>query len=271
MKKVLAVATCYNRKEKTLCAIQSLVSGNKDIEFSFIICDDNSSDGTYEELQKINNVIVTRGNGKLYWCGGMRKALNIALNDKNEYDYILLFNDDVAFFDGTISSMIAKNEHYVLVGPTCDDIGNLTYGGILKTSNFAPRYKTTMGENGVLKKCDAFNANCVLIPWDIFLKTGNFDPIYTHQFGDYDYGFTINRIGFDVYVYDDYIGACCKNSKSKTFNDTQLSIRKRLELKKNPKVGLPFNEYFHYLKKNYSVLSAILFSITPYIRIVIGK
>ena len=46
--KVLGLATCFNRKEKTVNAIRSLVAGNSEVDFEFIIADDNSRDGTAE-------------------------------------------------------------------------------------------------------------------------------------------------------------------------------------------------------------------------------
>lgn len=271
MKKVLALATCYNRKEKTLKAINSLVSGNKDIDFSFIICDDNSSDGTYEELQKINNVEVIKGNGSLYWCGGMRKAIETALNKKENYDYCLWFNDDVDFYSHSIEELVSKDSECVWVGPTCDSNGTLSYGGVIKTSSWRPKYKTIIGNDSQRTICDSFNANCVLIPWNIFKKSGNMDPVYTHQFGDYDYGFNLTKNGVQIRVSDEYVGVCNTNNSDGTFNDTELSVIERLERKKKPKGGLPFNEYFHFLNKNYSFFTAVVFSTTPYIRILLRK
>lgn len=271
MKKVLALATCFNRKEKTIKAINSLISGNKDICFSFIICDDNSTDGTYEELSKYKNVEIVKGNGYLFWCGGMRKAIDKALEKTEVYDFSLLFNDDVLFFENSISKLANRNDDSILVGPTCDDKGKLSYGGIVKTSKWRPKYKTIIGieENGT--ECDTFNANCVLIPWNIFMKLGNMDETYTHSFGDYDYGFVAKRKGYTIKVAKDYIGRCNNNLSANTFNDISLSIKERLRLKRNPKGGLPFKEYYHYLRKNFSLPTAIIFSITPYIRVFLKK
>ena len=50
--RVLAVFTCYNRKEKTKTCIETLVNGNPSCEFSFIAVDDNSTDGTSDMLKK---------------------------------------------------------------------------------------------------------------------------------------------------------------------------------------------------------------------------
>ena len=268
MIKILALATCFNRKEKTIKAINSLVNGNRSIEFSFIICDDKSTDGTKELLEKYENVKVVNGTGKLFWCGGMRRTIEYALHEERKYDYCLFFNDDVDFFDGTIERIVNKAKDVVWVFPTCDINNNLTYGGVIKTSNFWPKYKTLMGNNVNGTDCDTFNGNCVLIPWDIFIEVGNMDSVYTHQFGDYDYGFMIKKHNYKIKVANEFVGICNTNGDSNTFNDKTLSIKQRLKLKKLPNKGLPAYEWFHYLYKNYNILTAIIYSITPYIKII---
>ena len=50
MIQVLGLATCFNRKEKTVKAIKNLIKGNPNIKFTFIIVDDGSTDGTKEAL-----------------------------------------------------------------------------------------------------------------------------------------------------------------------------------------------------------------------------
>lgn len=264
MTKILALATCYNRKEKTINAINSLVNGNKSIDFSFIICDDNSSDGTYDELQKIKNVDIVKGTGDLYWAGGMRKAIAKALEIKDLYDYCLLFNDDVDFYEHSIEGII-NNNHEVTVGPTCNKNNELSYGGIVKTSNMRPKYKTVIGQ-----ECDTFNANCVLIPWDIFVKNGNFDKKYVHILADYDYGFKLKNNGIRIVVADKFVGECENNSLKSTWNDKTLSKIERIKNKESAK-GLLFGQWFHYLNKNYNFITATIYSITPYIHILFNK
>lgn len=271
MTKVLALATCFNRKEKTLKAVNSLINGNKMIDFHFIICDDNSSDGTKEELDKISNVETVNGTGSLYWCGGMRRAIDVALNRKEEYDYCLFFNDDVDFFDNSIEKLVNKEKSIVWVGPTCNNNSELTYGGVIKTSTIRPKYKTVISDNSSGTKCDTFNGNCVLIPWNVFKEIGNMDKVYTHQFGDFDYGFSITKKGYEIRVSNEYIGICNVNSNKGTFSDTSLSIKERLSLKKTFTKGLPTNEWFHFLNKNYNIFTAIVYSISPYIKILLKK
>ena len=45
VKKILGLATCYNRKEKTVAAIDQMINTNPTLSFEFLILDDNSTDG----------------------------------------------------------------------------------------------------------------------------------------------------------------------------------------------------------------------------------
>ena len=84
MKKVLGLMTCFNRKEKTIRALNNLIQGNSEIEMSFIVADDGSTDGTSEALGEIPNVTVLKGNGSLFYSGGMRLAIEEAKNLQNQ-------------------------------------------------------------------------------------------------------------------------------------------------------------------------------------------
>lgn len=71
----------------------------------------------------------------------------------------------------------------ILVGPTCDTEGKLSYGGVIKKSRFRPNFDIIDGTSQRAKSCDTFNANCVLIPWEMFKELGNMDSIYSHSLG----------------------------------------------------------------------------------------
>ena len=71
---ILVLFTCYNRKEKTIRCINSLVKNNS-CNIQFLILDDNSTDGTKEALEKFDNTIVIEGDGNSFYSGGMRKII----------------------------------------------------------------------------------------------------------------------------------------------------------------------------------------------------
>lgn len=266
--KILGIATCFNRKEKTVTSVKNLIEGNPNVEFHFVITDDNSKDGTREALAQIPNVTVLSGSGSLFYSGGMRMAIDWAQKQDEDYDFCLLFNDDVAFFKGTIEELAKKEKGTVWIGPTCDDKGELSYGGILKTSRWRPSVRIVKADAPEGLPCDTCNANCVLIPWDIFRGMANIDPVYTHSMGDFDIGFNLVRNGVELRVSDSYVGECCDNAVSGGWRDTTLPRKRRLQLKESPK-GLPGKEWFHYLKKEYGFFTAAFFSVVPYIRIIV--
>ncbi|MBR1860433.1 MAG: glycosyltransferase family 2 protein [Lachnospiraceae bacterium] len=298
-KRILALATCFNRKSKTLRALDSLTEGNPGLDISYVIADDNSSDGTAEALRKTENVIVVSGDGNSFYTGGMRLAMMKALElmrlpgerdrettglaeeiKKNPYDYILLFNDDVDFFPGAIERLAEKAEEkskergtdlIVYVGPACENDGEtLSYGGIERKSNFRPKFRIVKADTEKGRKVNTFNANCVLVPAELFLKTGIMDKVYNHSLGDFDYGYMLVRNGAEIYVDSAYAGVCPDNTKKGTWDDPSLTRIERFKKKESIK-GVPFREFFHYLFKNYNFLTAIIYSLTPYAKILLGK
>ena len=270
--KVLAIATCFNRCQITKKSIESLVNSNPEIDFTFIIVDDNSTDGTNEMLSQYQCVDVIKGNGELYYSGGMRKGIEEAKKYNRTFDYCMLFNDDVSFYDNAIERIIALF-HYqkadIIVGATCDLDGKVTYAGVSKDSWFVPRCRLIFSNKAELMSCETFNANCVLIKYDVFMKLDNIDPIYTHNMGDFDYGFQAYRQGYKLYVSNFFVGMCEKTTIKGSWRDRTLSRRERIK-RKNINKGTPNRAWFHYLKKNYNLVTALVYSITPYIRILIG-
>ncbi|MGN0558023.1 MAG: glycosyltransferase family 2 protein [Acutalibacteraceae bacterium] len=272
--RVLAVFTCYNRKEKTKTCIETLVNGNPSCEFSFIAVDDNSTDGTSDMLKKMKEQFVIyslSGSGSLFYSGGMRLGMQYALRNLGQrFDYLMMINDDAEFFDGCIGKMIEQSvrlDGAVIVGAMCNYAGALSYGAL--------KYdKGTKYHAIQLKDCkmqaDTFNANCVLIPYHAFEKTGAVDEHYIHSLGDFDYGLELKRNGFRIFSSEEYVGVCQNNPTDNTWSDAKLGRIQRFMLKESPK-GAPFKPRFYFLKKNFGIFTAIKGSLTPYIRIIIGK
>ena len=272
MKKVLGLATCFNRKDRTVRAVKDLTEGNPSLSFDFILVDDGSKDGTREALRQFDNVTVLEGDGNLYYSGGMRWAIEEAKKrDGKGYDYCLLFNDDVKFYPHSIEYLASKRDDVVWVGPTHNEKTSHIYSGINRKNSYTPKYIHLMGKDEEGVKCESFNGNCVLVPWKIFMDVPNIPKVYRHSFGDYEYGFGITRKGYEIRVPDRFAGICNDETKSKnTWTDPGLSIKERIQKKESIK-GLPFKEYFYYLHHNFSLGTAILYSVSPYVKILLKK
>ncbi len=272
MTSVLVLVTCFNRKDKTEACIRSMVNGNPNCRFSFVVVDDNSTDGTVEMLERLGgevNIAVVRGTGGLFYSGGMRLAMQYAKqNSVDQAEYVLLVNDDVAWAQGCMEKLIAQSVRQhgaVIVGATQDDAGKQSYGAIQYIKGIKYRMLTTQEAN---ENADTFNANCVLIPKDIFESTPIMDEKYVHSLGDFDYGLSINRRGGIIHTSEEYVGVCNRNSNVGTWTDPSLPIRQRIKLKESAK-GAPTRLWFYFLKKNFGIFRAVMCSWTPYIRILL--
>ena len=198
------IFTCHNRCDMTVNCIKSLVEGNRNISFSFVVVDDNSIDGTMDNIDRLINtgyeIYCISGDGNLFWDGGMRIGIDYAL--RNTFtDYYLFVNDDVAFESTVIEDMISEYEAKsktdnckVMVGATYDDQGKLSYGGIKYTGKYESKGPDYRGEY------DTLCMNCVLIDKDTFFKCGNFDEKYKHSLADFDYGLKLSRKVGNIYM-----------------------------------------------------------------------
>ena len=80
---ITVIFTCHNRCDMTINCIKSLVEGNSNISFSFVIVDDNSTDGTKDNIDSLINagydIHCISGDGNLFWAGGMRVGIDYIL------------------------------------------------------------------------------------------------------------------------------------------------------------------------------------------------
>ena len=270
--KILAIFTCHNRAEKTELCIRSLCEGNKECGIDFIVVDDGSTDDTHEKLGQMKqrySLCVLEGDGSLFYSGGMRRGMCYAKeNMKAGYDYLLLINDDVEFYDQCLSMMIDQSQgsgNSIIAGTLNDTNGNLSYGGIKYTRGIHYRI---LGPEDSAVRADTFNANCVLIPFSIFLAADVMDEHYIHSLGDFDYGLQLSKEGYAIYPSRKYIGICNDNLQEETWRDTRLSIKKRIQKKESVK-GAPTKQWFYFLKKNFGLYWALRGCFTPYIRILL--
>ena len=98
--RIAAVMAVHNRRDLTLACLdslraQQLAGGTLDV----FVLDDASTDGTAAAvLERHPDVRLLRGDGQLYWNGGMRRAFGEAM--AGDYDYYLWMNDDTELDDG---------------------------------------------------------------------------------------------------------------------------------------------------------------------------
>nr|MBA2443395.1 glycosyltransferase family 2 protein [Rubrobacter sp.] len=141
-------------------------------------------------------VEVLRGDGTLFWNGGMRRAFAEAL--EGDHDHYLWLNDDTLLYPGALESLLQTHRRVtepgspasIVVGSTCDpETGDLTYGGLSRESRLRPLRFTPVRPGEEPRECETMNGNCVLVPREVAMAVGNLDGAFTHGMGDIDYAF----------------------------------------------------------------------------------
>lgn len=144
---IAVIITCHNRKEKTLHCLTNLFEakkayGHNEVRLAVFLTDDGCTDGTAEAVDQLfdrHEIHIIKGDGSLYWAGGMRAAWREALKEKERWDYYLLVNDDTYTFDNLFTEMIEAHRYCLRTlkrpglysGVTCaqGQPNVITYGG----------------------------------------------------------------------------------------------------------------------------------------------
>jgi len=264
-KTIATIITCHNRKEKTLNCLTSLLNQDSisEVKLDIYLVDDGSSDGTGETVkEKFPQVNILKGDGTLYWNGGMRFAFFEAM--KNDYDYYFWLNDDTYLTDNALKLLLEistnrkeKNNIDVIVTGTIRDIdtGQVNYGGRVQKSKLQPLKFILLDNKTEPQPCDTFNGNVVLIPREVTKEIGNISLEYSRQHsGDIDYGLRAKYAGFESWVASGIIGECQSNTYKGTIFDKSLSLTDRIKQMKSPKGVPPAREWMVFTKRHGGIL-----------------
>lgn len=258
--------TCHNRKNKTIACIQSLY--NADIPSNYnvdvYLTDDGSTDGTSEAvLDMFPLVKVIKGDGSLFWAGGMRLAWGVAMKN-GTYAVYLLLNDDVILKDDFFQKFLETDEysikntgrHGIYSESTIDNNSSkVTYGASrIKSFLFIVKsYRIEPTEQP--QCCDLTNANILWVSKDTVETIGIFDTRYTHGIADYDYTLIAKKRKIPVFLTPGICGECV-HDHDKNWRSGEYSLKERINFLKSPK-GLAYSEYMYYVKNIFHFLYPI--------------
>jgi GT2 family glycosyltransferase len=223
--RIAAVMTVHNRKAMTLECLgalhtQQVPGGTLDV----FVVDDGSTDGTTEAVTRHHpEVRLIRGDGQLYWNGGMRRALAEAM--AGDYDYYLWMNDDTKLDDGVVGLLLRTEQQLreggcgpvIVVGTTRHpETGEITYGGQVRPFRWRRLRWMQVQPRSVPRRCETMNGNTVLVPRAVVQRIGNIDPAYVHQMGDLDYGLRASAAGCEVWIAPGTVGLCASHPVRRT-------------------------------------------------------
>lgn len=216
---IAAVLTCFNRKDKTEACLNALFDAAQHaaerVRLHVIVTDDGSKDGTSAMLRsRFPQVQVLRGDGGLYWNGGMRVAFGRALEQR--HDFYLWVNDDTTLFPNCLDKLLATHDAQLessgcsglVVGSTCNDEGQVSYGGQRRKAGGKALQFSLVKPCEHPQTCDSANGNCLFISAQAAQQLGNLEEAYVHSMGDLDYGLRATQLGIPLWVAPGFVGKC---------------------------------------------------------------
>lgn len=278
MKRIVALATCFNRKLLTLKALASLVAQQLPEGYTLSIClvDDGSNDGTSEAIKaQYPNIHLLKGSGSLYWAGGMRFGWNQYVKHQ-EFDYLLVFNDDVELQNDAVAKLVEANQiTSARYGSDCvvsvaafqdPEDGSTAYGGVVRPSKWRPLDIQRLAPGVAPILCDTLNMNLALISKSALDKTGFLAPDFQHGWADFDFGLRLNKLGGKVALAPGYMGHCTRNPVAGTSKEPGISAKVRLKRALSIKEQAP-KDRLMYCRRHGGLLWPIWFWV-PYLRVI---
>jgi GT2 family glycosyltransferase len=269
--------TCFNRRDLTLRCLESVAKqelGGRNVVVTPVVVDDGSSDGTAEAISsEFPFAELIRGDGTLFWSGGMQKAWN-HIAQRGGTDFVLWLNNDTVLERNAIAVLMATHdqvsEHHkpaIVVGSACHpETGKLTYGGLTKASRWRPLAFAQIQPSQEAINCATMCGNCVLVPWRAFVDLGGIDGNFIHSMGDLDFGLRAVAGGYRIWVAPGFLSQCINdNVVSGTWLDPELPLSTRLMKLRGPK-GLPSKAWSTFARRHARIIWPF-YSAMPYVKV----
>lgn len=211
---LIPVFNGLNFTTKCLSGIDQQLHGLKDDSniFKIIVIDDGSTDGTGEWiLENYPNIELLRGDGNLWWSGGINKGCHHAM-DNLGCDYVLWWNNDIRADNNyfrNLLNIVKETSAGTIVGSKIyfADQPDLIWsmGGIFNSKSGYKRmtgYKERdSGEFNKVVSADWLPGMGTLIHRSVFEKIGFVNEKDFPQYhGDSDFTYRAKLSGFEIIV-----------------------------------------------------------------------
>ena len=217
-RRVALLIPVFNNIEFTrscLKKLDALLSNNpmEHLDYSVIVIDDGSTDGSSEWIRaKFPDVILLRGDGNLWWSGGINMGAAYAV-EQGDFSYVMLWNNDILPADDYFTALDALVPHIsenTIVGSKIYSLGEekmvWSFGG-----HFNPRsgkmfmlgYEEEDGDKfAAPAPADWLPGMGTLVPLEVIQKIGYWDALNFPQYhGDSDFTYRARLAGFELWVY----------------------------------------------------------------------
>lgn len=206
---ITIIIVTWNGLEYTRRCIQSLIAYTNYKDYSIIVVDNGSNDGTVEFINKIPSIqLIVNDSNK-----GFVFANNQGIQHSKPNSHILLLNNDTEIIDPDwLSKMVSLSMASPAIGIVGCRLqrhnGILQHVGTYMPSTFWGQQigsgELDINQYTESQIVDGVVFACALIKRDVIEKVGILDPDYFSYFEDTDYCLKAREHGFKV--------ACCRNT-----------------------------------------------------------
>lgn len=200
----------FNRVQFTLKCLATLKTQTYQ-NFTVIICDHGSTDGTTERIkQEYPEVVVINADSSLWWTGAINLCVNYVLQYAAADDYLLTLNNDNELPSDYLAELFAysnKYPHAVLASAKYDIAdGKLVAEGhwlnwLTAKANPVTFEKDHLPDDDNVIAVNHTSGRGALFPIAVFKQVGLYDEQHLPHYGaDYDFSHKAMRAGFPIYV-----------------------------------------------------------------------
>ena len=279
MFKIAILIPVYNGlsfTEKCLNSLTEILHDDKLHQFDVIIIDDGSSDGTEDWIKNnFSEIIVLKGDGNLWWSGGINKGAKYAFEEQH-FDYVLLWNNDIQvnkFYFYELVNILKKSDFNTILGSKIinTETGNIWSMGGIFNSRTGEKYMIGQGkkessEYDKIYEPDWLTGMGTVVPKSIVEKIGYWDQKNFPQYlGDCEFTYRAKLHGFKLKVYPNLIiendvsnTGLKHNDNFKLFIKTLFDRKSSLNIKDNFRFyklyASSYRAYFSFINRNLKVI-----------------
>jgi len=263
--KVAIIILNWNGFNDTRECLESLKSIHY-CNYEIILVDNNSQGNEYQILKEKYKGFVNwfiKNDYNLGFAGGNNSGIQIAL--KNNFDYILLLNNDTVVEPDFLNKLVENGEKNKNIGILTPKIiyysnKNLIWsaGGYIskiKASGFPYGLNKSVKSNDRERFCTFASGCCLLIKTEVFNNIGLLDDLYFLYLEDTDFCFRAIKNGYKIlYIPSSiiYHKVNTSTTKENLLLPLYYSIRNRLYFaRKN--LG-----FYYYLALNYIISASLI-------------
>ncbi len=218
MLKLAILIPVFNKLSLTIKCIDSLlplIDSDKLRNYSayIVLIDDGSTDGTGEWIsQNYPQVILLKGDGNLWWSGGINMGVKY-VQKRKDASYLLLWNNDIlpeSTYFSRLDDLIPEFTEQMIIGSkiyTLDPPDQIWACGALFNPRNGEKYmigfeQSDSEQYNQVREVDWLPGMGTLVPVEAIEKLGYWDAENFPQYhGDSDFTYRAKTMGYQIMVY----------------------------------------------------------------------